>query len=111
MNGGSLQNLMRSMDDKQEASPKSTANELETRECGPFLWRPTLAPILFILQQDLTVRADTGCEMRTGEGRDAGKRDRRVDFLYLAHAFPIRWVRSREVAAGLWQCCSLGEIW
>lgn len=33
-----------------------------------------LAPMFFILQQDLAVRADTGCEMRTGEGRDAGKR-------------------------------------
>ena len=37
MNGGSLQKLIRSMDDKQEASPQSTANELETRERGPFL--------------------------------------------------------------------------
>lgn len=82
MNGGSLQSLIRRMDDKQKRRPRAQPMNSRPvnviRFCGGLL----LAPIFFfILQQYLAVRADTGCEMRTGEGRDAGKKDRWVDFL------------------------------
>ena len=81
MNGGSLQKLIRSMDDKQKCRPRAQPMNSRPVNVVRFSGGPPLAPIFFILQQDLAVRADTGCEMRTGEGPDAGKRDRWVNFL------------------------------
>ena len=81
MNGGSLRKLIRSMDDKQKRRPRAQPMNSRPVNVVRFSGGLPLAPIFLILQQDLTVRADTACEMRTGEGRDPEKRDRRVDFL------------------------------